>query len=121
MRAATILVVVAALTGCGVTQRVGDFVSSGAGLGSSTVRTDLTVPFKAVLRASRDDPRAFVVSTNETAVPLDDLRESIRYPATRYCIETFGGSDVDWALAGDDWASVLENAALIFSGRCTAR
>lgn len=65
----------------------------------------------------------FEVSTKEVTVPLDVLRESIRYPATRYCLTTFGASDAEWVTdaAMGDWASVTDGKTRVFSGRCTAR
>lgn len=120
MRAAAILILVTAvLTGCGLTERLGASV----GLGQGRVRSDETVPYAAVLFPSRDAPREFTVSTREVALPLDQLRESIRYPATRYCIETFGSSQMEWNFdaATGDWASVTDGTERVFSGRCTAR
>jgi hypothetical protein len=56
-------------------------------------------------------------------VALDDLRESARFPVTRYCIANFGTSQADWALdpATGDWAVTrTENGALL-QARCTGR
>ena len=123
MRAGAVLILATALAGCGAAQSVSDFVVGGIGVGPNRVRTDVTVPYAAVLVADREDRRAFVVTTREVAVPLADLRESIRYPATRYCIKTFGASDADWTIdaATGDWASSLQDDQRVFSGRCTAR
>lgn len=123
MRAGAILVLVAAmLSGCGLTQRLG-LNNIGFGLGQGRVRSDQTVPYKAALKASPEDPRTFTVSTKDLAVPLDDLRESLRYPATRYCIETFGASDIAWEVdtATGDWTSIDDGSERVYSGRCTAR
>ena len=56
-------------------------------------------------------------------VGVSDARESARFPATRYCLTTYGASDVDWAIDPDtgDWAFSRDGQEMIFSGRCTAR
>ncbi len=123
MRAATLLFLVTALAGCSVTERVGNFAAGGFGFGNSRVRTDRTVPYQATLIANREDPRDYSVLTREVGITLDELRESLRYPATRYCLSTFGASDADWALdpATGDWAVVSDGTQLAVNGRCTAR
>ena len=43
----------------------------------------------------------------ETLRPIaPDVRESVRFPVTRYCISAYGGSDADWEIdpATGDWA-----------------
>ena len=122
MRAGVTLVLAAGLlAGCGLSDRLG--IGLGTGLGQTRVRSGAAVPYRATLTASREDKRDFVVVTREVAVPLDELRDSLRYPATRYCIQTFGASDIAWTAnaAGDDWAVVSDGQTLSVSGRCTAR
>ncbi len=73
-----------------------------------------------------EDPRGFTVSVAAGAASVDDVRESARMPATRHCLETYGGSDVDWATdpATGDWDFIREGEGgdlMVFSGRCTVR
>ena len=109
-----------ALAGCsvfsgggffGVDRIFGDGGASAAGL-----------PYRAQLR-SGDDPRNFVVTAQAGGVGVDAARESVRFPATRYCLETYGGSDVDWVMdpATGDWAFSREGQDMLFQGRCIKR
>jgi hypothetical protein len=112
MRKFLILSLLAGLPGCGLTDRLG--------LGVET--SDRALPFRATLRAA-DDPRDFAVTVDAPGVPLEALRESLRHPATRYCIERYGSSDIDWVIdpATGDWQRMIDGDDQIFSGSCTAR
>lgn len=103
------------LGGCGWADR----------LGLARETSDASLPYSAQLN-SGDEPRDFTVTVEAPAgTPVNELRESVRFPATRYCIETFGASDADWTIdeTTGDWQYTVNETgdALTFSGRCTAR
>lgn len=85
-------------------------------------QADRTLPYRASLTKG-DDRRNFTVSVRAGAVPIASVRESVRFPATRYCLETYGGSDARWVLdpATGDWAFTRNGQDMIFQGRCVAR
>ena len=80
------------------------------------------MPFRAKL-AKGEEKRNFSVAVVHNGSGVEEVRESVRFPATRYCLLTFGGSEVDWAIdsATGDWAFVQNGDKLIFNGRCTKR
>ena len=80
------------------------------------------LPYRASL-ARTEEPRSFAVRVTAGEATVDDVRESARMPATRYCLETYGGSDVDWDMdsASGDWEFARDGEFMVFSGRCTTR
>jgi len=54
---------------------------------------------------------------------VEQVRESVRFRATRYCLPTYGGSDVEWTIdpETDDWAFTRDGSDMVFSGRCLKR
>ncbi|AZQ68055.1 hypothetical protein EF888_13470 [Silicimonas algicola] len=100
------------LPGCGVVR--GWFNGSG-------VAAD-ALPYRARL-AKGDDARDLRISVNAPGATVDMVRESVRFEATRYCLETFGGSDAAWVTdpATGDWSATRDGDALVFAARCTAR
>lgn len=84
---------------------------------------EITLPYRARVQAARSS-RAFVVSVDQGAASTDDVRESVRFPATRRCITQFGSSEIAWDLNAQqqDWAvSRNERGQAFYSGRCTGR
>lgn len=69
-----------------------------------------------------EDRRDFLIQVRAVA-PVDEVRESVRLPATRYCIQRYGSSDIDWVIDPDtgDWSNVAESDGMTFAGRCVAR
>lgn len=113
MRAAVLfLALLVPLSGCGT---IGNWFRGGA-------VADTALPFRARLGRGADR-RDFTVSVAAGGATVPQVRESVRFEATRYCLNTFGGSDADWVLdpATGDWAFARDGEALVFSGRCTAR
>ncbi|MEM7470838.1 MAG: hypothetical protein AAF340_05745 [Pseudomonadota bacterium] len=108
-RACLALLVIATVVSCG--QR------------NSVQRADapIELPFKAKL--SKGEARGFSVSVDNEGKDLEEVRESVRFEATKYCLGTFGGSDADWVIdpATNDWAFNQDGSRLIFNGECTAR
>ena len=80
------------------------------------------LPYKASL-VRGEDGRDVTVTVKAGGVSVEDVRESARFPVTRYCISFYGGSDADWDIdpATGDWAFSREGDNMIFSARCTTR
>ena len=70
---------------------------------------------KAVDRADRSvfDATVRGVSKSEAGA-----REAVAYEATRYCIERFGVSDVEWEISPDAEDLPIDNDVLTLRGRC---
>ncbi|MEM6408118.1 MAG: hypothetical protein AAF700_06825 [Pseudomonadota bacterium] len=89
---------------------------------NSVQRADapIELPFKAKL--SKGEARDFSVSVDSEGKGLEEVRESVRFEATKYCLGTFGGSDATWTTdpATGDWAFNRDGTRLIFNGECTA-
>lgn len=92
------------------------------GIGDPSRRAEgvVQLPFNAKL--SKGEERAFTVSVAHEGNGVAEVRESVRFEATKYCLLNFGGSDADWAIdpASDDWAFTQDGDRLIFAGECTA-
>ena len=84
--------------------------------------TCTALPFRASL-ALGEDRRDFTVSVRAGDNSLQAVRETVRFTATRYCLPTYGGSDVDWVIdpATQDWAFTRDGEDMVFTGRCLAR
>lgn len=109
------LCLILALPGCGW---IGDtFSSVGRAFGFGD---DGGLPFRAAARPGEDRRNLAVTVTVPPAVPLEEFRESARFPVTRYCIETFGSSEAEWATGpGGDWAVARTETTAALSARCT--
>lgn len=103
------------LASCGVRERF--FGSSGQGVAA------VALPYRTSLQRGEDRRDFSVRVQRAVGATLEEIRESARFAATRYCLTTFGGSEVDWTLdaAGGDWAVLAEGDSLIVSGRCVSR
>ncbi|GAA5071825.1 hypothetical protein N0B44_13850 [Roseibacterium beibuensis] len=102
------------LAGCGIGQRVSNFVG---GTGSNQ---SVDLPYAASLRTG-ETQRDFTVTARAPGASLAEARESLRYPATSHCVDRYGNSEIDWVMdpATGDWAvSRLENGDLVVTGRC---
>jgi len=99
------------LAGCGIQQR----------LGFARAAPEVVLPFRARL-SKADEERQFTVRVAANGAAIDDLRESVRHPATGFCLLNFGGSGIDWETdATGEWRSVADDGDLTFAGTCTAR
>lgn len=87
---------------------------------ANRAETENTLPFKAKL--SRGEERAFSVAVVHKGSGVADVRESVRFEATKYCLLTFGGSEAEWQMdaRSQDWAFTQDGDRLIFRGECTA-
>ena len=97
----------------------------GLGKGGGLFRTvtERELPFKTKI-TNGDDRRDFVIVASKAAeADVDDVRESVRHKATRYCIYNIGSSQIDWDMdpATEDWAYTRDGENLGFSGRCIGK
>ncbi len=92
----------------------------GIGNASKRAETENTLPFKAKLK--KGEERDFAVTVANKGAGVAEVRESVRFEATKYCLLTFGGSDVEWTInpASKDWAFSQDGDSLTFNGRCSA-
>ena len=105
MRPAALVCVIAALSACG------GIVPGGEPL-----------PFRAKL-IETDEPRVFSVAVANRGAGVAQVRESVRFQGTAYCLFEFGSSHIDWVIdpATQDWAFRQDGEQLRFQGRCTVR
>lgn len=113
LRAGILLALCLTVAGCGTVQRV-------TGLGGPKAARAL--PYKAKL-ARGEDRRDFTVSVTNRGAGVAEVRESVRFQATEYCLFRYGSSDADWQIdpVTGDWAYMQDGNKLRFTGRCTAR
>lgn len=78
------------------------------------------VYFRTKAKAVKDDRQSFNVEVPKANRSINGAREAGRFEGTRYCIENFGTSDINWSLGPDaeDGRLVIENNDLRLSGRC---
>lgn len=100
------------LSGCGVRERV-------FGVGGEA---DRALPFRTSL-SKGEDRRNITVRARAGGVSVAEVRESVRFEATRYCLGTFGGADTRWEIdqRTGDWAFERDGRDMIFRGRCVTR
>ena len=137
MRAAISAFVLLALSGCGgldsLTGSSGldslggssgfDSLGGSSGFGGTGTGTpSAPLEFRASLQRG-EDRRDFTVRARAGGATVGQVRESVRFQATRYCLPTYGSSDTEWTIDRDtgDWAFTRDGADMIFSGRCTER
>lgn len=101
------------------------FLAAAAMLAGCTKRED-RVLFEGeyfrtkVSKADRDNPQDFVVQVPDISKNFEAAREAGRFEATRYCVQTFGTSDIVWTAGPDvDPDSLLiEKDRLTLTGSC---
>jgi hypothetical protein len=116
MRHLALIAALLALPGC-------DFIGNvTSGLFSSGPAIGVT-PFRGTVDRGEDERDLTVLVEVTPDVPLDDFRESARYPVTRYCIEQFGSSEAAWETdpASGDWAVLFTERGAVLNARCTGR
>jgi hypothetical protein len=69
----------------------------------------------------RADRSEFDVRVRNATQSLDGAREAGRFEGTKYCINNYGTSRIEWTVGPDTEASrlVLSNGDLALRGRCT--
>ena len=70
--------------------------------------------------ADRSDRKAFTVTVRRADQGLDGAREAGRHAGSKYCIENFGTSEIEWQSGPDDAPEslVVSNGNLLLAGRC---
>ena len=113
LRLMLVVALAVGLTGCG---RIRDWWTGGGGQAAEAL------PYRANLSKGADR-HDFTVTVRAPGAAVTSVRESVRFPATRYCLETFGVSDALWTTdpATGDWAVTRNGDTMVFTGRCTAR
>ena len=94
MRGLTVSLLALGLTGC-------SFFSQSEGVGVS----DTALLYRADLDRG-EDRRDYTVRVQNKGAGVAEVRESVRFQATRYCLDRFGGSDALWEIdpVTGDWA-----------------
>ncbi len=117
LRPAILVALCLSLTGCGAVRQL-----FGSGVGEAAGEGESALIYKARL-SKGTDRRTFTVSVASRGAGLDEVRESVRFQATGYCLFNYGNSDTEWRLdpATGDWAFGQSGETLTFSGRCMAR
>ena len=80
------------------------------------------LPYKATLKVNKNSD-SFIVKVKNEQQKLNDVRESVRFEATKYCLIKYGNSNVDWLFdenAGD-WRMERTLKDLSFFGKCEVR
>ena len=140
MRIATVfagaLALSVSLAGCGRLDSLasGDSAGSSAGSASSVpfsgngLRGRLSVVdgvrFRSRITALSEDRRGFTAETRGATRNLALALEAGRLEAVRYCLTTFGGSDIDWTLSPDRPATEVrlsDRGSVVLAGRCVTR
>lgn len=76
--------------------------------------------YPAKAKRDKDTDKGFVVTVQRISKGLDGAREAGRYEGTRYCIKTFGTSEIDWVRGPDaeDGTLQVSGSRLVLSGKC---
>jgi hypothetical protein len=76
--------------------------------------------YPAKLNEVGDRREDFVVAVSDPGQGIEGAREAGRFEATRYCVETFGDSNITWQAGYDPdaGAAVIDNGKLILRGSC---
>ena len=92
---------------------------AGCGDDSARVAFDGHV-FNTKLRKVDGQRDVFQVTVKDAAKSVEGAREAARYEAVKYCVGTYGNSDIVWTVGPDAPASALriDGSALTFQGRC---
>lgn len=89
---------------------------------SRNAESERALPFKAKL-SSGDDKRNIAIAVVNKGAGVEEVRESVRFEATKYCLLNYGGSDAAWQISpvSKDWAFTQDGDKLVFNARCTSR
>ncbi|KAF0674864.1 hypothetical protein [Profundibacterium mesophilum] len=102
------------LPGCGLLNRIDLFAPTG--------EPETPLPFEARLARSDSDPRAFTVRAEGAGATLAQVRESLRYPATSFCLLNYGTTNIAWRQgAAGEWTLERRGRDLLAAGRCEDR
>lgn len=89
-------------------------------------RRDNAIPFdgqffRAVAKKIDRTRDAFTVTVRPVSASFEGALQAGEYEATKYCILTFGSSDIDWEIGPDldPEAYTIDGDQLLLSGTCT--
>ncbi len=108
-RALCLMVISAALAGCG---------GGGKGLFHRDVPTFDGQRFGGSVKAARGNRQTFVVTINGVSRSPEGAIAAAEYKATQHCIQYFGTSDVDWQVGPETRPLPVSGDALTFRGTC---
>ncbi len=76
--------------------------------------------FPTKAKSVKGDRERFVVNVRRASQSLKGAREAGRHAGVKYCIETFGSSDIDWIEGPDaeDGTLRLAGGNLVLTGQC---
>ena len=121
MRYLIFLSLILTLSSCGVARNAAGALGVGK---AAAKRTDVEIDgtrFRAKISTEREDKRSFLVTGTPFAVNPEGAVEAAQYEATRYCLLTYGGSDIEWTIGPKTPVEELpvENDVVQLDGRCT--
>jgi hypothetical protein len=80
------------------------------------------LPYRASLKVGKKSD-SFSIKVRNTGQDIAEVRESVRFEATKYCLIKFGNSDVNWLMDTStlDWKFESTSRQLTFFGKCEVR
>lgn len=80
------------------------------------------LPYKATLKVGKQ-LNNFSIKVKNKGQDITEVRESVRFEATKYCLIKFGNSDIDWLMDAStgDWKIESTSKQLTFFGKCEVR
>lgn len=88
---------------------------------SRKAQAERALPFRASMKDAKDG--TLTVSVKAPGASVDAVRESVRFPVTRHCLQQRGSSTADWVLnpTTGDWAYAVDaGGTMTFTARCRA-
>lgn len=104
---AGIALIAALLAGCGAADR----------MRANRVTFD-GVEFRPRAEQLGDEREAFAITVRRVSRSPEGARLAGAHGATRYCIENFGRSDLEWEIGPEDETLTIEGDTLRLVGRC---
>lgn len=115
-----ILIAATALAACGRLPSIPVPFRQNTDGGTAKVEFD-GLRFRARARAVTPDRRGFQVTVGRAARSAEGAAEAGRHRAIAYCLNTAGGSDIQWAFGPDEAAAAPPVPVLTLTGTCTTR
>ena len=80
------------------------------------------LPYKAILKVEKKSD-SFSIKVRNKGKSIAEVRESVRFEATKYCLIKFGNSEVNWLMDDNtgDWKFESTAKQLTFFGKCEVR
>ena len=80
------------------------------------------LPYKATLKVWKKSD-SFSIKVKNKGQDIIEVRESVRFEATKYCLIKFGNSEVNWLMNAStgDWKYQSTPKQLTFFGKCEVR